>query len=107
MPHGFSPGYAAVIYACDELHFEMPSLRTEYADDSRLMAVWRSAANAILAMASELDVGYSERDAFLYAVDRCEEMLESVGLPRLGEAVYLHAHPTRVSRPRAEFRDCA
>lgn len=95
MPHGFAPGYAAVIEACDGLHFEMAALRAEYPDDDRLRAVWRSAANAILEMAVELDSGYPERDAFLFVVDRCEEMLDSIGLPRLGEAAYLLAHPPR------------
>lgn len=95
MPHGFTPGYAAIIRACDELHFDMTALRAECPDDDRLLATWRSAANAILEMAVELDSGYTERDAFLFVVDRCEEMLESVGLPRLGEEAYLAAHPPR------------
>lgn len=99
MPNGFAPGYAAIIRACDELHFEMTALRTECPDDGRLLATWRSAANAILEMACELDSGYPERDAFLFVVDRCEEMLESVGLPRLGEDAYLTTHPARHSHP--------
>lgn len=107
MPHGFAPGYADVLHACDELHFEMAALHRDCPDDDRLLATWRSAANAILEMATELDSGYPDRDVFLFVVDRCEEMLESVGLPRLGEAAYLRAHPARTQRPPPLDAQCA
>lgn len=88
MDPGFAPGYDAIIDACDRLHFRMPALRARHPDDAELLAVWLPQADAIARHAIELDANYDDRTVFLFVVDRCDEMLESVGLPARGVLGY-------------------
>ena len=106
MDRGFAPGYQEVIDACDALHFSMPAVRREFPDDAALMRVWRPAAEAILHRAVELDADYDDAVVFLFVIDRCDEMLESIGLPRLGRHGYGVAGPPS-RRPFATALRCA
>ena len=88
MGTGFAPAYQDIIDACDALHFAMPTLREAHPDDAALLAAWRPLADAILHRAGLLDADYDDAAVFLFVVDRCDEMLESIGLPALGEHGY-------------------
>ncbi len=94
MNRGFAPGYDAIIDACDALHFEMAALRHRHACDAELLSAWLPRANAIACQAMELDAHYDDRAAFLFVVDRCDEMLESIGLPPRGAMGYSSSRRT-------------